>query len=231
MGDLTKANEVRQKRVLEKTENAAIPYKNWVSLKVEYLSSDYNEVAEFLRSKGIDADDYSYTKTRGWRREKMENLKKSLYLAEKKHLDASVEKLEEKIKRRSTWWKTIQQAIVRKLLTTDSEGKQAFRDDISSEELFFLTKSYDIAVKGERLEDGQPTVVEKIDQVNTHTFSFEELSPDAFSSLEEEMERALLPSGDVKPDNEPHDDSQENPVPRDEARGDGGEDVPPSVLP
>jgi len=215
------------KRGWNRTQNAAVPYQNWVKLKIEYMGAEQNEVAQFLRSKGIEADDYSYTKTRGWRREKLEMLKKSLYIAEKKSLDASVEKLEEKIKRRSTWWKTIQQAIVRKLLITNSEGKQVYREDISSEELFFLTKSYDIATKGERLEDGQPTVVEKIDQVNTHTFSFEELPAENFAFLEDEMNRALLPIASVDDENENDDVIKEDPAPSDEVRGRDGEAVSP----
>ena len=211
-----------------KSELARAPKQDWVRLKIEFLGSDTHEVKEFLESKGIEVNDYSYKCTRGWRRDKLENLKKAMYLAEKQALRTATEALEEKIKRRSNWWKTIQQSIVAKFVTKDAEGKMQVRQDMDSQEIFFLTKSYETAVKGERLEDGQPTVVEKIDQITMHTHTFQELSDEAFDQLESEMSRALSPSTE---DEHSIEHPSQDRVPASDGSGGNGETVPTQILP
>lgn len=205
------------------------PFGTWSALKLEFMRSPHTEVKAFLEDKGLPADSATYSATRGWRKDKQRFHEKSLAQAEKVALKESTESLAQKIKRRSAWWKTIQQAIAMKFVEKNKEtGELKAREDMDSEEIFFLTKSYDIATKGERLEDGQPTVVEKIDQTNLHSFKFEELTDDDYERMRVEMTQALPKLHDATPtDDAPRADS----IPRDEVRGESGEAVPTEVLP
>jgi hypothetical protein len=205
---------------LESTK--AVSLQRWLMLKTEFMASKHMEVQSFLEEKGIVVNDRAYRMANGWKRDKVKMLERAAKKAEQYIGLKAAELFREKIERRSNAWRVLQNAVLRRLGTKNEEGQYVPREDIKPMDLMLLAQAYDIATKGERLEDGQPTIVQKVDQVNVHTFRFDEMQDHEFADFEREM-IAILPD-DYEPDGQSE-------LPREDTGGGGGEKVSPPLLP